>query len=51
MNCTKIDQTGLDSPRREFSNGGLGIVVALTVLGGIDFCRLVLDVQSSCIAF
>ena len=29
MNSTKIDLTDLDSPRREFFNGGLEIVVAL----------------------
>ena len=37
MNFTKIDQADLDSPRRELSNGGLGIVVTLTVFSGIDF--------------
>ena len=34
---TKIDQADLDSPRRELSNGVLGIVVALTVFSGINF--------------
>ena len=28
---TKIDQTDLDSPRQELSNGGPGIVVAMAV--------------------
>ena len=28
---TKIDPADLDSPRREFSNGGLGIVITLSV--------------------
>ena len=37
MNFTKIDQADLDSPRRELSNGGLGIVVALLVRWGINF--------------
>ena len=31
MTFTKLDQTDLDSPCQEFSNGGLGIVVALLV--------------------
>ena len=31
MNFTKIDPANLNSPREEFSNGGLGIVVALLV--------------------
>ena len=38
MSPTKIDQADLDSPRRELSNGGHGIVVALLVRWGIDFC-------------
>ena len=38
MNFTKLDQADLDSPRRELSNGGLKIVVALiTVFSGIVF--------------
>ena len=37
MNFTKIDQADLGSPRREPSNGGLGIVVALLVRWGINF--------------
>ena len=45
MSFTKLDQAGLDSPRQEFSNGGLGIVVALLVCLGIDFfvCVLLID--------
>ena len=39
----------LNSPRQELSNGGLGIVVALLVCWQIDFCRIILEVQSSCI--
>ena len=31
MDFTNIDQEDLDSPRRELSNGGLGVVVTLTV--------------------
>ena len=31
MTFTKLDQAGLDSPRRELSNAGLGIVVPLLV--------------------
>ena len=34
INVTKIDQEDLDSPRRELSNDGPGIVVALTVFFG-----------------
>ena len=37
MGLTKIYTADLDSIRRELSNGGLGIVVALTVFSGIDF--------------
>ena len=37
MNFTKIEQADLDSTRRELSNGGLGIVVVLTVFSGIIF--------------
>ena len=39
----------MDSPRQELSNGGLESVVTLLVRWQIVFCRLVLDVQSSCI--
>ena len=38
----------LNSPRQELSNGGLGIVVALLVCWQLDFCRIILEVQSSC---
>ena len=31
-----------------FSTAGLGIVVALLVRWQIDFCRLIIDAQSSC---
>ena len=34
---TKIDEEDLDSSCREFSNGGLGFVVARLVRSGIDF--------------
>ena len=37
MNFTKIVKADLDSPRRELSNGGLGIVVALSGFLAIDF--------------
>ena len=37
MNFTKIYRTDLDSPRRELSNGGPGIVAALPVCSGIVF--------------
>ena len=48
MDHTKIYFADLNSPCRELFNGGLGIVVALLVLWKIDFCPLILDVQSSC---
>ena len=38
MNFTEIDPTDLNSPCRELSNGGLGIVVALLVFWQIIFC-------------
>ena len=37
MNFTKIVKADLDSPRRELSNGGLGIVVACLGCRGINF--------------
>ena len=37
ISFTKIYQADLDSPRRELSNGGLGIVVTLLVPRQIDF--------------
>ena len=37
MNFTKIVPEDLNSPRRELSNGGLEIVVALLVCWQIDF--------------
>ena len=37
MNFAKIVKADLDSPGRELSNGGPGIVVALLVRSGIDF--------------
>ena len=37
MDDTKLDPEDLDSLRRELSNGGLGIVVALMDHRGIDF--------------
>ena len=37
MNFTTIDPADLNSPRRELSNGGLGIVVALLVRWQNDF--------------
>ena len=48
MTFTKLDQADLDSPRRELSNGGLGIVIALLVCWQIILCVLLLGVQSSC---
>ena len=38
----------LGSPRRELSNGGLGIVVALLDCWQIFFVGLVVDAQSNC---
>ena len=37
MTFTKLDQACLDSPRRELSNGGLGIDVALLIRWKIIF--------------
>ena len=37
MNFTKIDPADLNSPCRELSNGGLGIVVTLSARWEIDF--------------
>ena len=37
INFTKIVKACLNSPRQEFSNGGLGIVVVLLVCRQIDF--------------
>ena len=37
MNFTKIVKADFDSPRRELSNNGLGIVVALLVFPAINF--------------
>ena len=37
MTFTKLNQSDLDSPRRELSNGGIGIVVTLLVRWQIDF--------------
>ena len=45
---TKRNPSDLNSPCRELSNDGLVIIVALLVCWQIDFCRLVLDIQSSC---
>ena len=44
-----MDRKDLDSPRRELSNGGLGIVAALVVFSGIIFCVRISNAQSSCI--
>ena len=44
----KLIRIGLNSPRREFSNLGLGIVVALLVRWKIGFCVFLLGIQSSC---
>ena len=49
MNFTKTVKADLDSPRRELSHGGLGIVVTLLVRWQIFFCVRLLGVQSSCI--
>ena len=48
INFTKIGQADLDFPRRELSNGGLGIVVALLLRWGIIFCVSISDALSSC---
>ena len=37
MNFTKVVKADLDSPRRELFDGGLGIVVALSIFPAIDF--------------
>ena len=37
MGHTRIVSADLDSPRRELSYGGLGIIAALLVRCGIDF--------------
>ena len=37
MDHTKIDTAYFDSPRQDFSNGGLQIVVVLLVCSGIIF--------------
>ena len=37
MAHSKINEADLNFPRRELSDGGLGIVVALLVRQGIDF--------------
>ena len=48
MAHTKMYSKDLDSPRRELSNGGLGIVVALTAFRELIFRVFILGVQSSC---
>ena len=48
MNFTKIVKADLDSPRRELSDGGLGIVVALTFFRQLIFRVFLLGVQFSC---
>ena len=48
MFFTKSD---LNSPHRELSNGGLGIIVTLTIFQKLFFCRLKLAVQFSCRPF
>ena len=48
MDDTKPYPEDLDSPCRELSNGGLGLVVALLVCPGINFRVFLLGVQSSC---
>ena len=48
MDHTKIVQADLDSPCRELSNDGLGIVVALSVFQKLIFRVFLPGVQSSC---
>ena len=48
MNFIEIVKVDLDSPRRELSNGGLGIVVALSIFRELIFRMRALGVQSSC---
>ena len=48
INFTKIYQAYLDSPRRELSNSGFGIVGTLLVCQQINFCVRLADQQSSC---
>ena len=45
---TKMYPEDLNSPRREFPNEGLGIVVTLLVRPGIIFCVFLIGAQSSC---
>ena len=47
MNFTEIVKTDLDSPRRELSVGGFGIVVTLTIFRQLIFRVFLLAVQSS----
>ena len=49
MNVTKIVKADLDSPRRDLSNSGLVILVALLIFRQLIFCVFLLGVvQSSC---
>ena len=48
MNFAKIVKSDLNSPRRELSDGGLGIFVAFMVFRQLMFCVFLLGVQSSC---
>ena len=48
MDHTKIYPKDLDSPRGELFIRGLGFIVGPLIRWQIDFCRLVLAVQSSC---
>ena len=45
---SKIVKADLNSPCRELSKRGLGIIVALSVFSGIIFRVFLLGVQSSC---
>ena len=47
ISFTEIDTAYLDSPRRELSNGGLGIVVALLVHWGVNFLCVSTGSQSN----
>ena len=48
MTFTKLDQAGLDSPRRGLFNGGLGIAATLLVRWQTILCVLLQGAQSSC---
>ena len=50
MNFTRIVKADLDSPLRELSNGGFGVVVTLTIFRQLMCRAFLLGVQSSSIS-